>query len=190
MSLQVNQQIFPSTESGTVDESSNVDRIRKILFGSQMRDYDTRFQELEERLRREFGELRGDLHRQLQGFVFFIKGEVESISHRVNTEQSERVESIQQLAHEMGETSKILEQKISLLDSQAAREIGELRERLLEETKALGDEMREKHDQVKGRLEHETGQIREAMTGREALAELFTDLATRLKNEKRAPDAS
>jgi hypothetical protein len=39
-------------ENGRLDESGNVDRIRHILFGNQMRDYDARFQKLEERLAR------------------------------------------------------------------------------------------------------------------------------------------
>ncbi len=53
-------------QNGAIDESGNVDRIRNILFGSQMRDYDGRFQKMEERLTREAGELRSDLQRQLQ----------------------------------------------------------------------------------------------------------------------------
>src|SRR5437867_8468682 len=32
------------TPNGAIDESGKVDRIREILFGSQMRDYDGRFQ--------------------------------------------------------------------------------------------------------------------------------------------------
>jgi single-stranded DNA-specific DHH superfamily exonuclease len=90
----------------------------------------------------------------------------------------------------MGETVKGLELKISNLDSQAAKDIRDLRAQLLEQAKALGDEMKEKHDQMKGRLEHEAGQIRDAMTGREALAEMLTEVAMRLKNEFRVPGAS
>ena len=190
MNSQEEQQMSHSRENGAIDESSNVDRIRNILFGSQMRDYDGRFQKLEERLAREAGELRGDLQRQLQALESFMKGEVESMTNRVKTEQSERVQAIQQLAHEMGETVKGLDLKISNLDSQAAKDIRDLRAQLLEQSKALGEEMKEKHDQMKGRLEQEAGQIRDAMTGREALAEMLTEVAMRLKNEFRVPGAS
>lgn len=190
MNAQEEQQMSRHGENGTFDESGNVDRIRNILFGSQMRDYDGRFQKLEERLAREAGELRGDLQRQLQALEAFMKGEVESMTNRVKTEQSERVQAIQQLAHEMGETVKGLELKISNLDSQAAKDIRDLRGQLLEQSKTLGEEMKEKHDQMKGRLEHEAGQIRDAMTGREALAEMLTEVAMRLKNEFRVPGAS
>lgn len=57
-------------------------RIRNIFFGSQMRDYDDRFQKLEERLSREAGELRSDLQRQLQALETFMRGEVESMTNR------------------------------------------------------------------------------------------------------------
>lgn len=190
MNSQEKQQVSHNRENGAIDESGNVDRIRNILFGSQMRDYDGRFQKLEERLAREAGELRGDLQRQLQALESFMKGEVESMTNRVKTEQSERVQAIQQLAYEMGETVKGLDLKISNLDSQAAKDIRDLRAQLLEQSKALGEEMKEKHDQMKGRLEHEAGQIRDAMTGREALAEMLTEVAMRLKNEFRMPGAS
>ena len=50
--------------------------------------------------------------------------------------------------------------------------------------------MKDKHDQMKGQLDHEAGQIRDAMTGREALAEMLTEVALRLKNEFRVPGAS
>jgi hypothetical protein len=177
-------------ENGPIDESGNVDRIRNILFGSQMRDYDARFQKLEERLAREAGELRSELQRQLQALEAFMKGEAESMANRVRTEQSERGQAIERLAHEMMETAKGLELKINNLDSQAARDTRDLREQLLEQSKAISAEMREKHDQMKGHLEREAGQIRDAMTGREALAEMLTEVALRLKKEFRVPGAS
>ncbi len=176
-------------ENGAIDETGNVDRIRNILFGSQMRDYDGRFQKLEERLAREAGELRGDLQRQLQALENFMKGEVESMTNRVKAEQAERAQAIQQLAREMGETVRGIELKISNLDSHAAKDIRDLREQLLEQSKALSAEMKDKHDQMNGRLEHEAGQIRNAMTGREALAEMLSEVALRLKNEFRVPGA-
>ena len=177
-------------ENGAMDESGNVDRIRDILFGSQMRDYDGRFQKIEERLTQEAGELRSDLQRQLQAIEAFMKGEVESMTNRVKTEQSERGQAFEHLARQMAEIARGLELKISNLDSQAARDIRELREQLLEQSKALSAELKEKHDHLKGQLDHEAGQIRDAMTGREALAEMLSEVALRLKKEFRVPGAS
>ena len=52
--------------NGAIDESGKVDRIRDILFGSQMRDYDGRFQKLDERLTREAAEARSDTQKRLE----------------------------------------------------------------------------------------------------------------------------
>ena len=190
MDSQDNNTTTFNQQNGNVDETGNVDRIRNILFGSQMRDYDGRFQKLEERLAREAGELRGELQRHLQALEAFMKGESESMSNRLKAEQSERGQAVERLAHEMTETAKGLELKINNLDSQAAKDIRDLREQLLEQSKALSAEMKDKHDQMKGHLDREAGQIRDAMTGREALAEMLTEVALRLKNEFRVPGAS
>jgi hypothetical protein len=190
MNPQGDQQVFHNRDNGALDENGNVDRIRNILFGSQMRDYDDRFQKFEERLAREAAELRGDLQRQFQALEAFMKGEAESMTNRVKTEQSERAQSIEQLGRELAETAKGFELKISNLDRQVAKDIRDLREQLLEQSKALSAEVKEKHDQMKGQLEHEAAQIRDAMTGREALAEMLTEVAMRLKNEFRVPNGS
>lgn len=172
-----------------VDESQNVDRIRDILFGSQMRDYDGRFQRLEERLAQDAAEVRADLQRRLEALEAFMKGEVESMTHRLRAENAERNQALGKLAHDLGETAQGLELKLSNLDHQAAKDIRDLRQQLLEQSKALSAEMKEKHEQMKAGLDHEAQQIRGAMTGREALAEMLSEVSLRLKNEFKVPGA-
>ena len=179
----------PEHSNGTIDESQNVDRIRNILFGSQMRDYDGRFQKLEERLVRDAAEVRNDLQKRLEALEAFMKGEVESMTNRVRAENAERNQGLGKLAHDLGETAKGLELKLNNLDNQAAKDIRDLRQQLLDQSKALSTEIRERHDQMKAGLEHEAEQIRGAMTGREALAEMLSEVSLRLKNEFKVPGA-
>lgn len=179
-----------TTANGTIDESQNVDRIRNILFGSQMRDYDGRFQRLEERLTREADEVRADLQRRLDALEGFMRSEGESMTHRLATEHNERSQAMEKIAHDLGETAKRLEEKINNLDSQAAKEIRDVRQQLLDQSKALSGEMKEKYDHLKAGLEQESQQIRGAMTGREALAEMLSEVSLRLKNEFKVPGAS
>ena len=176
--------------NGVIDESQNVDRIRDILFGSQMRDYEGRFQRVEERLGREAQELRADVQKRLEALEVFMKGEGESMSNRVKTEQWERSQAMEKLGRELAETAKRLDEKLGGLDEQRGNEIRDLRHQLLEQSKALSNEIREKHDQLKAGLEHEAGQIRGAMTGREALAEMLSEVSLRLKGEFRVPGAN
>jgi uncharacterized protein (DUF3084 family) len=172
---------------GGIDEAGKVDRIRDILFGPQMRDYDGRFQRLEDNLAHEANEIRADTQKRLEALERFIKGEVDSINSRAAAEHGERCNATDKLGRDLAETSRNLDTKVSNLSEQTAKNIGELRELLLEQSKMLSAEMKEKYDQMKVALEHEAAQIRDAMTGREALAEMLSEIALRLKNEFRVP---
>jgi uncharacterized membrane protein YccC len=177
------------TRNGEIDESGKVDRIREILFGSQMRDYDGRFQRLDERLAREAADARADMQKRLEALENFLKGALESISNRLNTEQSERGHAIEKLARDLSETARSLELATKNLAENSDREIHALRQQLLDQSKALSDEIRDKHEQMKAGLDREAEQIRGAMTGRETLAEMLSEVALRLKNEFHVPGA-
>ncbi len=171
------------------EEAGKVDRIRDILFGTQMRDYDGRFQRLDERLGREAAEARGEVQRRIEGLETFLKAEVQALTNRLNVEQSDRVSAIEKLAQDLANTARALEGKIKGLDDQTARELHTLREQLLEQSKALNAEIKDKHDQMKAGLDQEAEKIRNAMTGRESLAEMLSEVALRLKNQFHVPSA-
>src|SRR5215813_7829376 len=183
----IRNEITPRNMDGGVDEAGKVDRIRDILFGPQMRDYDGRFQRLEDNLAREANEIRADAQKRLEALERFIKGEVDSINIRAAAEHGERCNANDKLGRDLAEASRNLDIKVSNLSEQTAKNLGELRELLLEQSKTLSAEIKEKHDQMKAGLEHEAAQIRSAMTGREALAEMLSEVALRLKNEFRIP---
>ena len=178
------------TGGANLDESGNVDRIRHILFGSQMRDYDSRFQRLEERLAKDAADLRGDLQKRLDDLESFIRGEVESLTGRQRSEATERSHSFERVGRELAETARSLEQRISHLDEQTANDLRDLRQRMLDQSKTLSADLKDKHEQVKAALDGESKQIRDAMTGRESLSEMLTEMAMRLKGEFRVPGAS
>ncbi len=179
-----------ATRNGHIEESGNVDRIRDILFGSQMRDYDGRFQRLEERLVREAGELRSDVQKRLETLEGFIKSETESMLNRLKNEQAERGHAVERLVRDLAETARSFEMKLGMLDDQTGRDLRDLRQQLLEQSKALTADIKDKHEQIKAGLNSEAQQIRGAMTGRESLAEMFNEVALRLKGEFRVPGAS
>ena len=178
----------PEDRNDDVDESGKVDRIRDILFGSQMRDYDGRFQRLDERLTREAMEARAEVQTRLEALGNFFKGEVESMTDRLNTERSERGNALE-IARNLADMVKALESKINSFGEHVGREIHDMQEQLVEQSKALSAEINEKHDQIKAGLDREAEQIRGAMTGREALAEMLSEVALRLKNGSRTPEA-
>src|SRR5438477_4779548 len=151
---------------GGIDESAKVDRIRDILFGPLMREYDGRFQRLEDNLAREANEIRTDTQKRLDALERFIKGEVDSLNSRAAAEHGERCNATDKLGRDLADAARNLDTKVSNLSEQTAKNLGELRELLLQQSKALSAEKKGKYDQMKTGLEHEAAQIRSAMTRR------------------------
>jgi hypothetical protein len=170
---------------GGIDESVKVDRIRDILFGPLMREYDGRFQRLEDNLAREASEIRTDTQERLDLLERFIKGEVDSLNSRAAAEHGERCNATDKLGRDLADAARNLDTKVSNLSEQTAKNLGELRELLLEQSKILGAEIKDKYDQMKAGLDHEAAQIRSGMIARETLAEMLSEVALRLKNEFR-----
>lgn len=172
---------------GALTEASNIDKIRDILFGVQMRDYEKRFSRLEERLLKESADLRDDTRKRFEALESFVKGEFEALAGRLQTEQRTRDESNQNLSRELQAAGTTFERKLSELDEQTARGQRDLRQQLLDQSKNLSDEIRRKYDELAALLDREVAELGNVKTDRASLASLFTEVALRLNNEFKIP---
>src|SRR5271163_3800652 len=109
-----------NTNSKENAEGANVDKIRDILFGSQMRDYEKRFVRLEERMTKASDALRDDLKKRTDALESFVQQEMEALSQRVNKEKAERGEALKELTREARDTGKSLEHKLSAIEEHLA----------------------------------------------------------------------
>ena len=131
-----------------VSEAGNVDKIREILFGGNMREYDKRFFQLEERLNKESADLRAETRKLVDSLETFVKKEIEALINRLETEQKSRHESVQDVAQELRYTAKALDTKLAQFDTQTTQAQRDLREQILDQSKSLSEEIRQKNDEV------------------------------------------
>ena len=165
----------------------NLEKVRDILFGAQLRDYDRQFARLEEKLLKETGDAREDTRRRFDSLEQFIKQEVAALGDRLRAENQQRSQSAEDLTREMRETTRALSQKISQLDEQSAQSDRELRQQILDQSKNLADEIRHKYEELSVNFSREARELRSDKTDRAALANMFTELAMRLNNEFKLP---
>lgn len=165
------------------DGTGNVDKIRDILFGSQMRDYEKRFLRLEERLQKESMDLRDDLKKRFDSLENFIRSEVEALSDRAKTEQQERSEAFKVLSQELKETARAFEKKIVQLDEQSGRNQRDIRQQLLDQSKSLTEDIRDKYDRLSIVMERSVQDLSAEKVDRASLAAFLTEVAMRLTNE-------
>ena len=174
-------------DGGGPEAAGNVDKIRDILFGSQMRDYEKKFGRFEERLAGETAELREEIKRRFASLEAYVKNELTALADQLKVEKGERGEADKDLARELRESVKASEKKASQIEEQTAKSLHDLRQHVLEEAKRLTEEMEQKHKALSAALEKESQELRASLTDRLALADLFTELALRLKNEFKVP---
>ena len=169
-------------------EGANVDKIRDILFGSQMRDYEKRFSRLEDNVTKAVENLREDMAKRFDTLSGFVQQEVDSLSQRLKTEKAERAESVKEIGVQMRDTSKAFDKRLGSLDDQLTGDTAELRARILEQSKALTTEIAEKARDAKRLLDQEVAALRVDKADREGLGDLFTEFGMRLKNEFNLPE--
>ena len=181
------------TESQPVNGSladpdrGNIDKIREIIFGGQMRDYDRRFARVEERLIKESLDQREDTRKRFEALEAFIKAEFAALSERLQAEQRTRDEAVLGLwrgVHELGQT---LTAKLGEEQEQSARAQSELRQQILTQSKDLSDEIRRKQDEITALIQREVADLNHGKTDRSSLASLLTEMAMRLNNDLKIP---
>jgi FtsZ-binding cell division protein ZapB len=167
----------------SADAGGNVEQIRDILFGGQMRDYERRFQELNQRIEADLAQMRADADKRFS-----------TLEKRLD-EQLDKLSKAQR--QEVGDRNKAVDDLESRTMQAARSQRGELNasiENLSHELSASGERLRTLLGELESALkDHATragqslGATREELrgekVGREDLAALFTEVAMRLQGQ-------
>lgn len=154
----------------------DLDQVRDLLFGSQMRESDKRFAAMEERLHGAANDLRDEIRKRFDSLEQYVKSEVAALSDQLKKEQSERTSSVKQVVNDLASTARSLEKFADKTGSDQQK----LRGQLLEQGKQLADEL---HDidsaQTEARLTA-VAELSDAKADRVAIAGLLNDMAVKL----------
>lgn len=173
----------PSHEAPAEESPGNIDKIRDILFGSNMRDYEMRFARLEEALKKESSDLRESTRRHLESLEAFVHKELAALEGRLNIERDERSASHAHLSTDLSVASNSILKKIGELENYEAQAKREIRNDLLQQSKELTDAIRNKGEELIALLERRSQDLQHSKTDRAALAGLFNEVALRLNDQ-------
>ncbi|HEV7490558.1 MAG TPA: hypothetical protein VGO25_07105 [Rhodanobacteraceae bacterium] len=176
----------PATD-GAADR--NVDQIRDILFGGQMRDYERRFQELNQRLEAELARMREAQDKRLAHIDKRVDDQLEKIGKLLRQEIQDRNRSIDDLESRLQQASRTSRGEVAASLDANAQELAATDERL---RGVLADLQKAAHSRA-GETEAAMGrlgaELRGEKVGREDLAALLTEFALRLKGDFDLPSA-
>ncbi len=163
--------------------TGSVEKIRDILFGSQMRDYEKKFSELKEWMHKEVAHLREESQKRFETIEGYIKNEVESLSERLRKEHDERSEGVSAILQEHKDTIRALEKKISQLDEQLTKHTRDLRQQILEQSQSLSEDIYKRRDEAAAALDRAAQELQASKVNRALLSEMFVGMAMRLTDE-------
>ena len=164
-------------------EVVGVDKIRDLLFGNQMQDYDRRFSKLEERFLQRFKDIEAETARNLSAQESNAKKQTESIASQLREEKELRADSDKEIDRTVREHNQALEKRLRTLSDQLSQLERDFADRLTQEAQALRDELKRRNDDTQLTLEKMFAELSHVKTDRNLLAGLFVEVARCLNQE-------
>ena len=177
----------PQLSTGDLGAGGNLDKVRDLLFGAQMRDMEKLFARLEERLQKDLTELKEETRGRFESLEVFLRKEIESLTDQLKAEQEARQQAILTLTQELTETAKAFDQRSNQVEEHIVKTQRELRQHILDQSRTLRDEFWDRYRELSEATDRGIQELQAEKTDRATLAVLLTELAMRLGNEYLLP---
>lgn len=154
----------------------NVDQIREILFGNQIRAVDERFKTVEKRMSKESDDLRKSLEKRIQELEKLLDQFRDNAGDQLNRESAERDASLSEVTKALATFRLDAENQLAELQSDFNSEIKQVREEALAAQKALMGDLAS----LQAAQTERSDQLDENKVDRGELAGFLSDIAGRL----------
>ncbi len=165
----------------------NVDQIRDILFGGQMRDYERRFVDLEQRFEAELVRLREAQDKRLGQMDRRLDEQLDKLGKLVRQEIEDRNGAVDDLESRLQQAARTARGEINKSLDGLSGEIARSDERLRAAIEELGTTLRARANEGESALLRAGAELRAEKVGRDDLAALLTEFALRLRGEFELP---
>jgi hypothetical protein len=160
-----------------------VDKIRELLFGNQMQDYDRRFSVMEDRFLQKLRDVESETSRGLTSVETSIKKQMESMSAQFRNDKDVLTEADKALDRGLREQIGTLDKRIG----QAVDQLGQLEREFMERLERAAQEQREetkrRSEDLHATIERMFSELSNVKTDRNLLAGLFVEIARCLNQE-------
>jgi hypothetical protein len=164
-------------------DAVSVDKIRDILFGNQMQDYDRRFSQIDERFQQKLRDLESETTRHMGTVEASLKKQLDSVANQMVQEKELRSDSDKELERSLRDHAQSLEKRIGQLSDQLSQFERDFIERITAETQALRDELKRRNDDTRANVEKMFAELSGVKTDRNLLAGLFVEIAKCLNQD-------
>jgi hypothetical protein len=164
-------------------EVVGVDKIRDLLFGNQMQDYDRRFSKLDERFQQRLKEIESDAARNLGAYEVNARKQVESLVAQLREEKELRANADKEIERTFRDNNQTLEKRLGATSDHLSSLERDMADRLVQEVQSLRDEIKRRHEDLQNTIEKMFAELSNVKTDRNLLAGLFLEIAKCLNQD-------
>ena len=174
----------PELSTADAASGSNIDQLRDIIFGGQMREYERRFARMEERMAKELADVREEVRDRCTRLEQYLRDEIESFTVELRASHQSRAVDERRLSQSIVDSAKSAQERIATLSDLVGKQYREL----LEQTKTITDDLQRRHADLLALVERDAAELRDGKADRSALSALFMEVALRLRGDSVVPD--
>lgn len=164
-------------------DAPGVDKIRELLFGNQMQDYDRRFETMEERFEQKLVASESESNKSLNRLEASLKKQLDSLTSQFRDEKEQRTDSDKSLDRGLREYVATVEKRVGQTADHVARLERDFGERLDRSMQELRDEIRQRNEEMQKTVERMFAELSNVKTDRNLLAGLFVEIAKCLNQD-------
>ncbi|KAM3092812.1 hypothetical protein ACKFKG_21595 [Phormidesmis sp. 146-35] len=175
------------TKDEVREKLGNIDQIRDIIFGTQLREYDNRLGKVESDISMLQQEMRDRIEQIKSGFSLELKASVESLEKKLKSYNSSTQEECIDLRQQVDRLNKKFSNSVQILDEAIDAHTSSIRSELIESKAKLQDDVGALRDLVLEELDRRFSQLRETKVSKDDIAETLFELGMRLKGTEFIP---
>jgi ribosome-associated translation inhibitor RaiA len=154
--------------------ADDVDKIRDIIFGGQMREYAARFEELEKMVNAKIDRLSADMEKHF-----------DRLAERLEAERKEREKAVETASAELHGVKKAITEDLTNAEEHWATEAAKLQGALGDGHQELFAAIERAKEELAGSLAAEAARLEKHKLATDDLAQMFVEIARGLKKPAR-----
>ncbi|MFM9264287.1 hypothetical protein [Tychonema sp. BBK16] len=166
----------------------NIDQIRDIIFGAQLREYDNRFDKIDSDL----SMMQQDMQVRLEQIKTVLSGEmratIDSFEKKIKSITLNTQEESADLRQQIDRVNRKFSSSIEALDEAIDNQTSSIRDELSQTRDRLSEESRTLKTQVFEELDRRFSMLRDVKVSRDDMAEILFELGMRLKGTEFVPE--
>ncbi|UTW66303.1 hypothetical protein KFE94_16880 [bacterium SCSIO 12643] len=166
------------------NEIENISKIRDILFGNNMNEYEKRFEKLETKLALSVAENKAEADKKMASLEAYFKNEIKILNEKLIEEEDARKKSDKRILSDI----ESLEESFKKFKASTADNFSANNQQLLSLSNTMSDQMTELNKSLINRLDNSSNELQNNKVDRSSLAMMLTDLAYNIAGENESPN--